>query len=108
MRVHDRRPPVGDETAQATHGEQVELRAHANGRGGDARGLEAIVQRRTRDDDDERLVATLAKAGGEQQDLALATAPFTAGVQMQHTDLLAGGGGRNRTRSQGCRSRGSL
>lgn len=76
--------PGPEHRTDPARGSEVPIASHAHGGDGDASGSEASNQGRVRRRDDERLVTLLTLSTREEIHLPLATAPFSAGVQMQH------------------------
>jgi len=77
--------PRSNHRPYTTRGGEVPIAAHTYGRGSDARRSESTDERRLRGRDDERLMTLLTLPSREQVHLALPAAPFSAGIQVEHS-----------------------
>ena len=77
--------PRSNHRPYTTCGGEVPIAAHTHGGGSDAGRSESTDERRLRCRDDERFMTLLTLPSREQVHLALPAAPFSAGIQVEHS-----------------------
>ncbi|HKH90930.1 MAG TPA: hypothetical protein VKA54_03950 [Gemmatimonadaceae bacterium] len=90
VRVYEVRVPGTEHGADAACGGQVPVTAHSDSRHSNPGRAKATDEWRIRGGDHERLVTLLTLPAREEIDLALAAAPFSAGVKVQNTERRLG------------------
>jgi hypothetical protein len=75
--------PGAEQRTDPARRNEVPVCAHGNRRGRDSGAAQALHHERAGRRDDERLVAPIAEAAHQEEQLALSTAPFRSGGDVQ-------------------------